>query len=99
MMNQIEKTQEAFFSAIKVIQEQVVLEYLNASNNEDRTENLFYNITSETICQIMSLLDGYFEENVQLEIIDKESGVSLREGIELHDKCIDFLKWTLKDDI
>ena len=91
-MKQVEITQEEFFSALKEIQEEVVCAYLNKPNDQENIENMFYEITSETICCIMTLLDGYKKESVQLDIVDRKSGESLRTGIELHDKCVDYIR-------
>ena len=91
-MEQIEKTQEDFFLALKKIQEEVVGMYLNESNSWGKNERLLNDITSDIICGIMSLLDGYYDENVQLGIVDKKSGMPLQTRIELHDKCVDYLK-------
>lgn len=91
-MEQIKQTQEEFFLALSGIQEWIVLEYLKNSNIDSDMEKVLYDITTETICQVMSLLDGYGKKSVQLDIIDKISGESLRKGIELHDKCMDYLR-------
>ena len=91
-MNQINKVQEEFFTALRELQEFVVVEALNKTDANNNMESVFYDITSETICEIMVLIDGYFKENLQLDLIDKKSGESLRAGIELHDKCVDYLK-------
>ena len=48
-------------------------------------------ITYETICRIMELLDGYYNNNLKGEIIDVQSGESISSEIELHDQCEDYL--------
>ena len=90
-MSQINIIQEEFFLALRGIQESIVVGFLNKANLSN-AENILYDVTSETICQVMTLIDGYVKEDVHLDLIDKSSGESLRNGIELHDKCVDYLK-------
>jgi len=93
-MTQISRTQEEFFLALKGIQETVVASVTSKLDiSVIDVESIVYDITSETICQIMTLLDGYLNESVQLDIIDLKSGEPLRAGLELHDKCVDYLKF------
>lgn len=94
-MNKLCKAQEDFFLALSRIQISVVLEYLKKNITEYNVREALYDVTFETICGIMSLLDGYESKSVQLDIIDKATGESLRTGIELHDKCVDYLKTSL----
>ena len=91
IMSQINKTQEEFFLALKAIQESIVVGFISKPESKDK-ESIFYDITSETICQVMTLIDGYINEDIQLDLIDKKSGKSLRTGFELHDKCVDYLR-------
>ena len=90
-MIHINKTQEEFCTSLKVIQEMVVVQFIKQPDYNNM-ENAFYDITSGTICKVMTLIDGYFKENLQLDLIDKKSGESLRTGIELHDRCVDYLR-------
>ncbi|MBU3169886.1 hypothetical protein [Clostridium estertheticum] len=43
----------------------------------------------------MTLIDGYVDSNIQLDIIDKNNGIKLKENpfIELHDKIVNFIKF------
>lgn len=40
----------------------------------------------------MELIDGYSKDDLQLDIIEKDSKKSLKENIQLHDACVDFIK-------
>lgn len=57
------------------------------------TEKMLYDITYDTIVDIMTLIDGYKKDNLVLDIVDRKSLESIREGIELHDTCADYLKY------
>jgi hypothetical protein len=53
---------------------------------------MLYDVTYDTICNIMELVDGYKKESLQLDLVLIKSKESLRTGIELHDTCVDYLK-------
>ncbi|MDT8719173.1 hypothetical protein IAI10_21205 [Clostridium sp. 19966] len=61
----------------------------------DNIENLLYSTTAELIAEIMTLIDGYADNNIELDIINKSNGIRLKEkpSIELHDKIVDFIKF------
>lgn len=88
----MKEIQKEFFKSLSSIQEQAVNVGLCNLNKCKSTEEMLYNISSDTIYQIMELLDGYQNDLVQLDIIDKKTKRSLREGIELHDTCVSFLR-------
>lgn len=88
----IKPVQEEFFKSLNEIQDRVVNIALCNYKKDDDFKNILYDITFETICDVMTLIDGYGNDNVQLDLIDRKSGESLRTGIELHDKCVDYLK-------
>ena len=48
-------------------------------------------MTYEVIYRIMELLDGYGGELPRCNIINSATCEVINEGIELHDKCVDFL--------
>lgn len=92
-MNELNEKQKAFFEKLKSIQEVAVYQSLNENKKEkDNVENLLYDATYEVIVSICTLLDGY-NDKFKLELIDKETLLPLRLGIELHDVCADYLKW------
>ncbi|WLR42512.1 hypothetical protein LC087_17750 [Bacillus carboniphilus] len=90
-MRKLKATQELFFTALHEIQEEVFQVALN-KNNCENVEKLLYDVTYETIYSIMELFDGYTKENLQLDIIEKENEKSLKENIQLHDICVDYIK-------
>lgn len=59
----------------------------------DNIEDLLYDATYEMTYRILELIDGYGDDKLKLDLIDKESKRSLREGIELHDTCATYLKY------
>lgn len=90
-MRKLSSSQELFFNTLHEIQEDVVQTALSKCSCEN-AERLLYDVTYETIYSIMELIDGYTKDNLQLDIIEKESKKSLKENIQLHDVCVDFIK-------
>jgi len=48
--------------------------------------------TYEAMVSICELFDGYTSEDIQLDLIEKNSNTSLTTGIQMHDMCADYLK-------
>lgn len=92
-MDNIKDIQSEFFETLSSIQETAVNVALGEYHQKDSLEDLLYNATYETITQICELLDGYKSDTLQLDLIDRNSKISLRTNIELHDACADYLKW------
>lgn len=90
-MKKISPLQEDFFRTLSEIQEEIVQVSLSKHNSKD-VEELLYDVTYETIYQIMEFIDGYTKKDLQLDLIEKNSKVSLRTDIELHDTCASFIK-------
>jgi hypothetical protein len=90
-MRKLSSSQELFFNTLHEIQEEVVQTALSKCSCEN-AERLLYDVTYDTIYSIMELIDGYTKDNLQLDIIEKESKKSLKENIQLHDVCVDFIK-------
>ncbi|MDL2302375.1 hypothetical protein LJC58_08470 [Lachnospiraceae bacterium OttesenSCG-928-D06] len=86
--------QNDFFKALADIQEVTVQIALCNKEKYKDTEDMLYEITYDTIYGVMELIDGYANENLKLDIVDRESKESIREGIELHDTCADYLKYS-----
>lgn len=95
IISKLNPFQESILNAIALEQEQVVQIALCNYKNGDDIENLLYDTTGELIAGIMTLIDGYVDNNIQLDIIDRNNGTKLKENpfIELHDKIIDFIKF------
>ncbi|CAN7726606.1 hypothetical protein [Paenibacillus sp. LjRoot56] len=56
-------------------------------------------IIDETIYRIMELIDGYDDGfKYELDLIDKESKESIKDGIQFHDKFMDYTYERNKDD-
>ncbi|AZK46684.1 hypothetical protein [Paenibacillus lentus] len=90
-MRKLSSSQELFFSTLHEIQEEIVQTALSKCSCEN-AERLLYDVTYDTIYSIMELIDGYTKDDLQLDIIEKESKKSLKENIQLHDVCVDFIK-------
>ena len=92
-MKKLNPSQEMFFRTLHEIQEEVVQTALNKCKCScENIETLVYDVTYDTIFNIMELFDGYTKDELQLDIIEKDSKKSLKENIQLHDVCVDFIK-------
>lgn len=81
--------QLVFFTRLQQIQEEVVTSQNNTSDK--LTEKEIYNLTYDTIYKILELIDGYTSDKIDLDLIDKLSGNSIKKEIQLHDKCVEYL--------
>jgi len=92
-VRKLNPSQEIFLRALHEIQEDVVQVALSESKCScENIEALLYDVTYDTIFKIMELFDGYTKNDLQLDIIEKRSKKSLKENIQLHDVCVDFIK-------
>lgn len=93
-MIKLTEEQTLFFEELSSIQEFVVLNNLSKNKNIKNLdlEGVLLDATYSTIAYVMELLDGYTNDNLQFEITSKKTNKSLKESIELHDTCVDFLK-------
>lgn len=80
-----------FWKEIKMIQEYVVNVSLSKESKYNDVRDLLNDVTYETICKIMELLDGYRNNNLKGLIIDNSSNKAINCNIELHDFCEEFL--------
>lgn len=92
-MNGKQEIQKFFFKTLSSIQDNVVYQALAEYKKSDSLEDLLYNATYEAIVSICELLDGYTSDKLQLDLIDTNSNESIKEGIQMHDVCADYLKW------
>ena len=90
-MNIAEK-QKRFFEHLRETQDTVVAVALSKYKPGGSQEDLLCEATYETICGIMTLIDGYADSDIKLDLIDRETGESMRTDIELHDACEDYLR-------
>lgn len=89
----MDDVQKEFFETLSSIQDNAVYQALEEYNDKDGLEDLLYNATYEVIVSICELFDGYTNNQLQLDLIDKSSNNSLKAGIQLHDACTNYLKW------
>lgn len=89
----MKEIQKKFFTALEEIQDFRVNVTLCKEKDYKNTEEMLCDITYDTIVDIMLLIDGYKKDDLVLDIIDRKSLESIREGIELHDTCADYLKY------
>lgn len=91
-MNNITPTQAAFFNALRDIQETAVIKALSDCGGK-ASEDALYNATYEAICGIMELIDGYYSDELKLDLIEKQRKISVKGNLELHDACADYIKY------
>lgn len=91
-MDNMKEIQKIFFETLSSIQDYAVYQALGEYDKKDSLEDLLYNATYEAITAICELFDGYTNDNLQLDLIEKNSNISLKTGIEMHDICADYLK-------
>lgn len=82
-----------FFETLSSIQDNAVYQALAEYDKSDSLEDLLYNTTYEAITSICELLDGYTSDKLQLDLIDTKSNKSIKEGIQMHDICANYLRW------
>lgn len=61
---------------------------------DDNMKKILYDVTYECLIGVMTLIDGYVQYDIKLDIIDRNSGERLKENpfIELHDTLCEYLK-------
>ncbi len=88
--------QTKFFEELKYIQETCVSCSLCEQSKFETLEDLLNSVTYDVIYSIMEVIDGYSSNDLQLEIIDRNTNEPIRNPkdnfIELHDTCAKFLK-------
>ena len=85
--------QKEFFETLSAIQDSAVYQALAEYDKNESLEDLLYNATYEAITSICELLDGYTNDKLQLDLIYMKSVKSIKEGIQMHDVCANYLKW------
>lgn len=89
----MQEIQKFFFETLSSIQDNAVYQALAEYDKSDSLEDLLYNTTYEAITSICELLDGYTSDKLQLDLIDTKSNKSIKEGIQMHDICANYLRW------
>lgn len=93
-METLNEVQMEFFRLLSQKQKELCVCSLLNMNQQQNMEELLYDVTYEMACCIMELLDGYVKDDLKFKIIEENRNVSLRQGIELHDVCAEYLKHT-----
>ncbi len=86
-MDDIKILRERMFHALAGIQEANVVQ---AKINIDKGVNIdevLNELTYDVICEIMVMIDGYLSDDIQIDLVERGTNRSLREGVELHDTC------------
>ncbi len=86
------KEQIKFFEELAYIQEYCVNVALSKEKKYGNTEELLKDVAGEAIYRIMEMFDGYGGELPRCNIVNTVTGEVINEGIELHDKCVEFLE-------
>lgn len=84
--------QTIFFENLQDIQEQAVIANMPKGLENPKIRDYLYGATYDALYKMCEMIDGYLTDELKLALIDKESGLSLREGIELHDECSFYLE-------
>lgn len=85
------KEQEIFWKEIQEIQDVVVNVSLSNFSKYDNMKKLLEDVTYETICRLMELLDGLRNNNIKGDIICLSSESCINSDIQLHDYCEEYL--------
>jgi len=89
----ITKKQKAFFEYLSAIQEEAVIIAQLERKENDTLEDTLYDATYKALYEFLLLIDGYSNEEIKLDLIDKETGISMRTNTELHDECASYLRY------
>ncbi|MEK4661452.1 hypothetical protein MHH93_06105 [Priestia sp. FSL H7-0729] len=59
--------------------------------NEEKFNHIQAELIEEVMYSILEILDGYSNLGFDLDVIDKKTGESIKNGIQLHDRYRDFI--------
>ncbi len=59
--------------------------------NEEKFNHIQAELIEEVMYSILEMLDGYSNLGFDLDVIDKQTGESIKNGIQLHDRYRDFI--------
>jgi hypothetical protein len=91
-LNDITEKQEMFFQRLNYIQELAVVTAISENKKRDHLEEILYSVTFDVLYGFLELIDGYATDAIKVDLVDKETGMSMGKNIELHDKCADYLR-------
>ena len=86
------KEQKQFFEVIANIQNKIVSIYALEFSKYNDMETFLNDVTYETICWLMELIDGIENPQIRGDIIHLATGNKINEDTMLHDCCEDYLK-------
>ncbi|MFC4323297.1 hypothetical protein [Litchfieldia salsa] len=91
----IDEKQKQLFHALKGIKDEYVITSLSKLENGIETVDLEEHqneIIESVLYSVMELIDGYNDDlGFAVDLIEKDTGQSLKGNIELHDKFMDYL--------
>ncbi len=91
-MENIELLRKRMFEAFADIQEISVLVAKNDYDKGMDIEEVLNSVTYDTIYSIMEMIDGYSYGDLKIDLVERGTNRSIKEGCELHDTCYDYLK-------
>ncbi|WP_046213548.1 hypothetical protein [Paenibacillus wulumuqiensis] len=59
--------------------------------SSDKFKDIQSELIEEVMYSILEMLDGYSDLNFELDLVDHQTGESIKKGIQLHDKYRDFV--------
>ena len=86
------KEQKQFFETIRNIQDTIVGVYELKFPMYNNMEDFLNDVTYETFCMLMLLIDGIENPQIRGYIIHLATGNKINKDIMLHDCCEDYLK-------
>ena len=85
--------QKEFFDALHDIQNHSVMIALNENKDDLSLTDTLYNATFHAICGVMELIDGYYSDDLKLDLIERQSSESIKKDLQLHDVCVEYIKF------
>jgi len=92
LVAKITDKQDVFFRYLEHVQQLSVETVMMENKSNDDIEKLLYSVSYEAIYRVLELIDGYAPAELRVDLVDKDTGISICENIELHDKCVDYLR-------
>ncbi len=91
-MDELEIMRDRVYKMLGMIQEtELEIAKIKLGKNED-VESILLDMSYDIIYSVMEMIDGYTSKDINIDLIDKVTKRSLREGCELHDMCANYLK-------
>ncbi|OWR28932.1 hypothetical protein CDO73_17135 [Saccharibacillus sp. O23] len=57
----------------------------------DKFKDIQTELIEEVMYSILEMLDGYSDLGFDLDVVDKQTGESIKNGVQLHDRYRDFV--------